>query len=37
MDPININELELAANEERHGQVDPSEWSVKESDNGDTD
>ena len=37
MDPININELELSANEERHGQVDPAEWSNKESDNGDTD
>ena len=37
LDPININEIELAANEERHGEVDPSEWSVKESDNGDTD
>ena len=38
LDPININELEQAANEERHGQVDPSEWSTdKESDDGDTD
>ena len=28
LDPININELELAANEERHGKVDPAQWSA---------
>ena len=37
LDPININEIELAANEERHGAVDPAEWSTnKENDDGDT-
>lgn len=28
MDPVNINEIERRANEERHGKVDPSEFSA---------
>ena len=27
LDPININEIERAANEGRHGKVDPAEWT----------
>lgn len=27
LDPININELERAANAARHGKVDPAEWT----------
>ena len=27
LDPININELEQAANAARHGKVDPAEWT----------